>query len=241
MEDSNRDKLLLSLEPYSKHLNSLADAFILHGPEPDFVKKCILVASLRKVSRQIEAVITLSRSGFVEESTAIARMLIEAIVNAIYLQTSEEAEIDRFLKYDSQRISADYVSKYLEQGRNHEAAIKTKELTAQSLRSGLPKKAITWSAKKLHERAKIADLDCDFPVFNELQNWISRVSNFAVHSTLISMIHLFPRPVETGGFPQRQTLHEQCLQLVELALKAFTNYGIKSAKAHLAQVKGEAV
>ena len=204
---------LLRLDGFSTLLGALyQQAFQKVKPS---AKGMVLLASILKLRKQARAVQLLAPEGLMEEIMSINRTMVEVGVNAIYLQSAEDAEYDRYINFDVQ-------SRYVQ-------ATKLKDLNPDALSDEQQKeideavafarsrtnKDRTWSKLSPLQRAENADRRLDVRWLTVLFPTVYLHGNQPVHGTF-SSVQPFYSALGTGDV----ALSQERLRNLMLAIAA---------------------
>ena len=154
------------------------------------VRLALLFATVLKLLRMVEAVELLAREQFVEEIQSLGRTMAEVTINAAYLQSAEDEEVDRFQHFDTQsafkhaaRLRPHATTKLsaVDLKRIEEVAEKARLLT------GRKDADASWSKRTLLQRAEYSDKITRLDIMKLLVLTSYAHGHSAVHGTYDAM------------------------------------------------------
>ncbi len=188
----------------------------------------VLFASVLKARQAGKAVRLLAKQGFVEEIMAIGRTLIEVTVNAAYLQSAGDRELDRYLDYQAPVQQGQ--GGLVRQGKSTSLAVGlVQRLGALVLRNGGSARKgedAGWTARSLMDRARISDSVSSIPVMVALVERVFPKGHAAVHGTVASL-RPFVASLERGEGPQAEDRYQALTEAffgINLSLLTLCHY-----------------
>lgn len=153
------------------------------------VRLTLLFASTLKARQAGMAVLLLAKQGFVEEILSISRTLVEAIVNAAYLQYAGDGELERYLDFhpESQQRRTGMVRHSRSLGIASGLVQRLSEFVLRTPPAPKDPAGGSWTAKSLMDRARIADAGSGLPIMATLVGRCYSRGHAAMHGTVGSL------------------------------------------------------
>jgi hypothetical protein len=225
MIDAVDQLTLSSLSLVGELARTLEDRLYKLSDDPQFLRRSILVVTGKKLEQQIRAFRILTDADCLEEAVGLGRVIVEVVINALYLQEAEDEELASFMSFDSQKIAQRLAKDHRAEGASKLAEVEEARLAVLAGLTGRIGTELTWSRRSPSKRAQFFDNKAPFQALHLIHDTISRVSNFSLHGTFISMAHLLPLEAQAGGlFPQRLKLHHHAVGTVSHALRIFAHF-----------------